>query len=363
MNRPRLPIGTFSLSMQFRCWKLLVAFAALITYANGQITEDVLTRFAMRNVMGGLAIDANGIFYGAVSTYFQRGNVYKLRHLPDGRWVRTTLYSFTGGADGEQPKGNLILDQAGNLYGTTAWGGATGNGVVFELTPTVKVPWIEKVIYAFTSFPDGSGVSSGLIADAAGNFYGTTAFGGLGHGTVFRLKHNGDGTWTESVLYRFTGTTDGIGPSDGLAMDHAGKLLGTTRVGGAHNGGTLFELSPGSNDTWTFRLLHAFCARANCSDGQTPMGVALDSHGDIYGTTNAGGVVFCWAWDMGCGVVYKLTRSQIGSLTFTVLHSFCLAASCLDGARPASSMTLDSAGNLYGTTIVGGNSNQGTAFK
>jgi uncharacterized repeat protein (TIGR03803 family) len=314
--------------------------------------------------MGGLIIDANGTFYGAVGGFtVPHGSVYKLRRLSDGRWVRTTLYSFSGGVDGAYPKGNLILDEAGNLYGTTAWGGATGNGAIFELTPTAQLPWEEKVLYNFSSFPDGAGVSSALIVDGAGNFYGTTAFGGLGHGTVFRLKHNPDGTWTESVLYRFTGATDGNGPSDGLGMDADGNIFGTTFVGGSHNAGTLFELSPGPNDTWTLRLLHSFCAQANCADGQNPTGVVLDARGNIYGMTNTGGIVPCWTFNPGCGIVYQHARGQNGTWTFRILHSFCAEASCLDGARPATTLISDNAGSLYGTTLAGGNANQGTVFK
>jgi uncharacterized repeat protein (TIGR03803 family) len=364
MKRQSFPIPTSHPAKQLVWLRLLGTVLMFASFAHSQDLEQVVTRFTMPNPKGGLIIDANGVLYGAVHSFTSpHGNVYELRHLADGRWIRTTLYSFTGGTDGAYPNGNLILGQDGKLYGTTTWGGATGNGVVFELTPTAAPPWTENVIYSFTNFPDGSGVSAGLIADAAGNFYGTTAFGGVGHGTIFRLKHNPDGTWTESVLYRFTGGTDGNGPQDGLAIDSAGNIFGTTEVGGVQNSGTLYELSPGANDTWNFRVLHTFCEQTNCTDGQGPMGVTVDDQGNLYGTTNAGGIVPCSAWSFGCGVAYQYALGQNGAATFQILHTFCSPGSCLDGARPATPVTLDKAGTLYGTTSVGGNANQGTIFK
>jgi hypothetical protein len=228
--------------------------------------------------------------------------------------------------------------------------------------------WKKTVLYSFVGGAEGANPSAGVISDSAGNLYGTTALGGLGRGTVFELTPGQNDTWIEKVLYSFSGGADGGSPSGGLVIDKAGNLYGTASGGGIGNCesvpcGTIFELSPGINNTWTFHLLYTFCSRVNCRDGGSPLGVTLDSHGNLYGTTQAGGVVPGWWQAAGCGTGYRLSPGKGGSWTFAVLHSFCPKSLCAGGAFPSSRLSFDSVGNLYGVTIVGGNANQGTAFK
>jgi uncharacterized repeat protein (TIGR03803 family) len=273
------------------------------------------------------------------------------------------LHKFTG-LDGDQPYDSLIFDASGNLYGTTRSGAFYGCGVVFKLTPNANGTWTESVLHTFNGvdgcFPWGS-----LTFDAAGNLYGTTS-GSDGTfacpvpcGTVFKLTPNSDGTWTESVLYGFTGGTDGGGPLTGVIFDAAGNLYGTTELGGAFTYfGTVFKLTPNSDGTWTESVLHSF----NKTDGELPYGgLIFDGAGNLYGTTNDAGA-------NGRGVtVFKLTPNWDGGWTESVLHSFCSLNLCADGAAPRSSLIFDAAGNLYGTTVDGGNFNAcedcGTVFE
>jgi len=160
------------------------------------------------------------------------------------------LYKFTGGADGGSPMSNLIFDAAGNLYGTTVYGGTHGDGTVFKLTPKQEGAWKESVLYSFCSLSncdDGASPNAGVIFDAAGNLYGTTTVGGgdthgyNGFGTVFKLTPNSNGRWTETVLHRFY-DHPGANPYAGLIFDAAGNLYGTTRGDGFTTFGTVFEI-------------------------------------------------------------------------------------------------------------------------
>jgi uncharacterized repeat protein (TIGR03803 family) len=196
-----------------------------------------------------------------------------------------TLYSFGAQPDGNYPSANLVFDASGNLYGTTTQGGTNGAGTVFKMTPNAG-QWIKTILYSFCHLqgcPDGSSPYSDLIIDAAGNLYGTTYNGGtywqagsMTGGVVFKLTPQPDGTWTETVLHNFGNGTDGILPQASLVSDKAGNLYGTTTGGGATSPGcsqgcgTVFELSPGSNSQWTEKVLYSFCSQANCVDGMTP---------------------------------------------------------------------------------------------
>jgi uncharacterized repeat protein (TIGR03803 family) len=265
-----------------------------------------------------------------------------------------TLYKFSGGKDGKFPQASLIFDQAGNLYGTTAGGGAHQWGIVFQLVPNLDGSWKENVLHQFTGGNDGGEPLAGLIFDQAGNLYGTTTQGGTcvfkqGCGVVFKLTPKGDGTWTESVIHSFK-YTDGATPTAGVVFDPAGNLYGTTSGGGAHEGaGTVFKLAHNPDGSWTESVLHNFCSRQNCSDGVGPeAGLVFDLVGNLYGTT---------------GKVFKLTPNPDGSWTESVLHSFCSRPNCGDEELPEGSLIFDQAGNLYGTTLLGGVLNQGTVFK
>jgi uncharacterized repeat protein (TIGR03803 family) len=289
----------------------------------------------------GVTVDNSGNLYGTLASGGNNnsGIVYKLSPN-DGTYTETVLYSFTGNDDGGNPESTLILDGAGNLYGTTSAGG-NGYGVVFE----VGQDGSEDVLYAFQGGQDGAMPTGSLVVDEAGNLYGTTGEdGAAGNGTAFELTPNG-GSYTETVLYSFcshANCVDGAAPNGGLAIFN-GTLYGTTSAGGTHAAGTLFEVDP---DTRTESVLYSFCAQPNCADGSSPFAAPIvDGAGNLYGTTAYGGLCAY------CGTVFKLTAD--GSRT--VLHEFCsnAAKDCSDGYQPMSNMVLYK-GNLYGTTSYGG---------
>jgi len=267
------------------------------------------------------------------------------------------LYNFGGvQGDGEQPSGVLIFDAAGNLYGTTRIGGANEWGTVFELTPNGNGTWTEEVLYSFGSQPhDGIEPSGALVFDSAGNLYGTTQSGGTGgFGTVFELTPNGNGSWTESILYSFGSAPDGNGPTGGLIFDAAGNLYGTTQYGGPYAYGTVFELTPNSNGTWAEQILHNF--RGFKTDGRYPRaGLVFDAAGNLYGTTFNGGSTYQY------GAVFEMTPKTGGGWNEGLLHSFI--NNNIDGNYPESKLVLDAAGHLYGTTSLGGPYNGGVVFE
>jgi uncharacterized repeat protein (TIGR03803 family) len=233
-------------------------------------------------------------------------------------------------------------------------GGASDNGVLFKLSPSGT----ETVLYSFCSKPscsDGANPQAGLIADSSGNLYGTTEGGGASSeaGVVFKLSPSG----TETVLYSFCSKpscSDGAFPVAGLIADRAGNLYGTTSGGGAilpgsSGGGVVFKLSPRGTET----VLYSFCSKPSCSDGANPdAGLIADRSGNLYGTTSGGGA-------SSLGVVFKLSPSR----TETVLYSFCSKPSCSDGRDPEAGLIADSSGNLYGTTAAGGASSDGVVFE
>jgi uncharacterized repeat protein (TIGR03803 family) len=258
-----------------------------------------------------------------------------------------TLFVFTVGHDrGIRPRGGLIFDQAGNLYGTTIGGGAHGAGTVFKLTSNGNGTWTQSVLYSFKAGNDGAGPEASMIFDQAGNLYGTTAAGGSSNGgTVFRLTPNGD-TWSESVLYSFPFA---CAPVAGLIFDTDGNLYGTTSAGGAHSSGTVFRLTPSGTES----VLYSFCSLAKCHDGEDPLaGLIFDQSGNLYGTTSHGGA-------FNRGTVFKLTAGG-GHWTASVLHSFTGEN---DGSEPVAGLIFDTAGNLYGTTATGGANVFGVVFK
>jgi uncharacterized repeat protein (TIGR03803 family) len=277
----------------------------------------------------GLIRDAAGNLYGTTqyggnsSCFGGCGTVFKL----DTAGTETVLYTFTGGTDGANPVASLIRDSAGNLYGTTYGGGASNLGTVFKLDTTGT----ETVLHSFTGAPDGANPTAALVRDAAGNLYGTTFAGGLasGTGTVFKL----DATGTETVLHTFSGyPTDGARPTAALIRDAAGNLYGTTSVGGASkfDGGTVFKLDTSGTET----VLYSFC----CIGSGPTAGLLRDAAGNLYGT-NPGLNQFY-------GSVFKLDITG----TVTGLHNFTGS----DGAHPTAGLVRDGAGNLYGTASGAG---------
>jgi len=315
---------------------------------------------------GGLIFDQAGNLYGTTASggASDLGTVFKLTPDSDGRWTEAVIHSFGGGNDGVGPSATLTFDPAGNLYGTTFAGGANSSGTVFQLTPNSDGSWTESVLYAFCSFSncgDGTSPLDSLIFDDAGNLYGTTGAGGSssgcnrGCGTVFKLAPNLDGSWTESVLYSFCsvkGCRDGSVLFAGVIFDQAGNLYGTTYSGGINNSGTVFKLTPNGDGSWTESVLYSFCSVKGCPDGGGPLdGLIFDQAGNLYGTTEFS--------DYG-GLVFQLTPNADGSWKEKVLHNF---KGGRDGTTPYAALTLDGAGNLYGTTWEGGRENAGVVFK
>ena len=337
-------------------------------------TEKVLHTFSGgydgANSRATLIIDAAGNLYGTTTAGgdltacrgFGCGVVFKLSPQSGGTWTETVLYAFVGGTkDGTSPSPNLTFDNAGNLYGTTKFGGSSayctlaypGCGTAFKLSPTSSGPWKETIMRAFSGGNDGAEPGAGLTLDAAGNLYGTTEFGGpQGDGVVYRLSPTSGGRWQETVLYQFgTLSTDGFAPLSMLIFDAAGNLYGTTAEGfGSSSWGTVFELSPTTSFAWQETQLHVFAVTS--TDGIFPgAGVVFDSAGNLWGTTTSS--------LSGPGAVFKLSPSSGGTWaesTFLFNNT--------DGYEPTSGLILDASGNLYGTTVSGGANNAyGVAFQ
>lgn len=298
--------------------------------------------------------DTAGNFYGTTSsggkgcTYIKIGcgTAFKLDRTGKQVW----LHSFKG-TNGEDPFAGLLRDAAGNLYGTTDFGGGTacnnslGCGTAFKLDGSGK----ESVLHKFKGQPDGDTPASLLVQDGRGNLYGTTAYGGInGVGSIFKIENTGK----ETILYSFTGGTDGCYPDAGVILDAAGNLYGITFEGGSSgfcNGyGLVFEL----DTTGTLTVLHSF----DSADGAYPASVLIfDKTGNLYGTTREGGKPECGG--TGCGVVFELSPQSDGSWTEAVLYEFCSLSNCSDGQEPERGpLVRDAAGNLFGTAYFGGTS-------
>jgi uncharacterized repeat protein (TIGR03803 family) len=284
-----------------------------------------------------------------------------------------TLHWFQGGSDGAWPGGGLIADAAGNLYGTTMFGGGNsacgtiekkplGCGTVFEMTRTNDGnTWIETVLYAFQGGSDGREPEGGLVFDSAGNLYGTTSVhNNIGQGTVFQLAPPAQqgGDWTETTIYTFSSYNDGFFPV-GLIIDQQGNLYGENPQG-QNSYGDVFELSPpaAQGKEWTYSVLYEF---GGGSDGYAPLGgLVLGKSGNLYGTTSGGGLD-SWCSD-GCGTVFQLLHPTGKRTAWTerVLYAFTGQD---DGSEPWGGVTFDKKGNLYGTTRYGGQLNAGTVFE
>lgn len=297
--------------------------------------------------MAGLIQGVDGALYGTTWSggAYAAGTVYKITIAG----IETELYSFFGGPDGANPTAGLVQGSDGNFYGTTPIGGSTttgqGQGTVFMVTPA----GVETVLYAFLGSPDGANPYGGLVKGSDGNFYGTTASGGIYNaGTVFRITPAG----SETVLYSFSGSAgDGAQPMAGLAVGSDGNLYGTTKSGGPFTpaGGTVFKITPAGVET----VLHFFSGNGGIPgsvDGAGPIAALIQgSDSNFYGTCASGGESNTY------GVVFKITPSGLAS----VLHSFL---SPPDGAFPEGSLVQGSDGNFYGTTELGGYTS-GAVFK
>jgi hypothetical protein len=403
MKRKQRLVHSSTPSAGGRLLLLCVAIFALVSAASAEWKEKVL--YSFQGIpdgavpIGAVVFDKHGNLYGVTQSggssscrsILQCGTVYKLaRPAKQGDpWTETVLYVFKGNGsnDGASPYGGLVIDDAGNLYGTTGYGGTgdcevlgskLGCGTVFELSPPKEKggAWTESVLYSFPNAKQGLNPSGDLVFDRAGNLYGATYFGGGKGttcdpdyqycGTVFRLsppKKEG-GTWTEKLLYSFKGVAagaqfgDGASPNGGLVLDSNDALYGTTYFGGNNQkgrceggvGGTgcgvVFKLVPPSQagGKWTEALLHRF----NLQDGDNPAaGVVFDRNGNLYGTTTGGP-------QDGGGVIFEMKKASGGetrSWTEDVLYRFSTRSQ--SGYEPEAALIFDASGNLYGTTYVG----------
>jgi uncharacterized repeat protein (TIGR03803 family) len=283
----------------------------------------------------------------------------------------TTLITFCAQVncpDGAGPFSALIADPDGNLFGTTEGGGANGAGTVFEIVKTggghASAPTTLVAFCSLADCADGAYPYAGLIADAAGNLFGTTEGGGAnGAGTVFEIVKTGGGyAAAPTTLVNFCSLADcadGAYPYAGLIADAAGNLFGTTKGGGAHGGGTVFEITKTAGYASAPTTLVNFCALANCADGANPLaGLILDGSGNLFGTTVAGGT------GNNGGTAFEIVKTAGGYASApTTLVSFCSLADCADGAYPYAVLIADPDGNLFGTTEGGGARVGGTVFE
>ncbi len=347
--------GTYNVGTVFR----------LSPNGQGNWTASVLHSFRRDGNDGyypvaGLIFNSAGELYGTTTQGGAHGDgtVFKFTPNANGKWRETVLYSFSysvDGKDGEWPECDLIFDSMGNLYGTTLYGGPDSAGTVFQLVRHGDGSWTENQLHAFGG-KDGYNPYAGVVLDTAGNLYGTTQFGGAGNrGIVFQLSPNGGGSWTERVLHSFIkGSLDGYQPIAGLIVDTAGNLLGTTKRGGRHGDfGTVFKLTLGANGSWQETLLHSF--NNNGKDGFEPSsGLTFDSAGNLYGTTAKGGA------NGGFGTVFKLTPSANGRWSEIILHSF---GDDPGASTPVSDVVFDGSGNLYGPSLGSGQHPLGAIFE
>lgn len=359
-----------------------------LKYASGKWTESVLYSFCPQgncpdgaNPGGSLIFDSAGSLYGATTaggggtqqcssgTWEGCGVVFKLTPSQGGSWTEEVLYAFQINSGGAGPNGGLLFDKAGNIYGTAAAAGnrcgdiyGWGGGVVFELIPGSS-GWSENVLYSFCSqsnCTDGNAPYAGLTWGADGALYGTTAFGGTGFevcvggcGTAFKLTPGSKGKWREKVLHAMKGA-DGAEPVPALTADSQGNLYGTTSLDGAFGFGTVFQLTH-SGGKWRYHVLYNF--KTGSFYGSFATRPVLDRAGNIYGTIWTAGDGNCEG--LSCGLVYKLTPGSKGVWKYSVIHSF----SGSDGGFPSGDLLLDSKGNLYGTTEIGGAAGYGVIFE
>ena len=306
--------------------------------------------------LAGLTMDRAGNLYGTTANggAYNVGVVFRLSRAGSS-WVLKPLYTFTGGADGGYPYSGVVIGPDGGLYGTTNSGGVRNQGTVYRLVPSpavchaVTCPWEETVIHSFPSGGDDGSFPEdygNLVFDHAGNIYGTTELGGFGGGgAVFELSPS-NGGWTESVIWHFV-TQTGYDPFSGLIFDSSGNLYGTTTAAsGAGNYGVVYQLSP-SGSGWTENVLSYIGHPAGAPSG----GVVVDGQGDVFGAAS------CFSGGVDPGEVFELTPSN-GGWAFNVLHTFSGS-----GTGPCDSPTLDAAGNVYGTSSGTGSNSLGEVYK
>jgi uncharacterized repeat protein (TIGR03803 family) len=315
---------------------------------NGPLVAD-----AAGNLYGSTGIGGSGSCGEGCGTVFQLSAPAQ----PGGAWTKTVLYSFQGGSDGAAPESDLIFDAAGNLYGTTLKGGDKGSdGTVFELSPPAQPggAWTETVLYRFQGGDDGEYALPGLIFDQAGNLYGTTVFGGgrQNAGIVFELSPPAQpgGTWTETVLHRFGHRNDGSDPMAGVVLNKKGAVYGTTITG------TVFKLkppAPGQTD-WTEKTIHQFQGGGDA--GSRPCGLITGKQRVLYGVTTLGGS------PANAGTIFQLTPPGPPGEHWKLSNLYSFTGGN-DGGLPCGVLTTDRHGNLYGVALGNGADIPGTVFK
>jgi uncharacterized repeat protein (TIGR03803 family) len=328
-------------------------------------TQTVLYSFQGPSVSDGsspqasLVFDSKGNLYGTTASGGKNsdGTIFKLSPpaTKGGAWTERVLYSFKGGTDGSNPASALIFDTKGNLYGTTPIGGSSNFGTVFELTPNAAgTVWTESILYTFTGLSVGGKPYAGLVFKGT-SLYGTTLDGGAhSQGAVFELTPpvKTGGAWTETVLYSFTGESDGGKPYAGVIFNAAGSLFSTTGSGGSGYG-TVFTLAPPKrgSTTWTESVLYTFGGGPDGSYARS--GVVFDKTGNLYSTTGVG--------SGNSGVVFELSppAKSGGAWTESVLWTFSGGS---DGGDSTAGLAI-SGTTLYGTTSLGGQDGQGTVFE
>lgn len=323
--------------------------------------------------MGRPVLDSAGNLYGNTQNggdyASYAGTVWRLSPKGNGRWSHQELYRFCARLncrDGAYPHGGLIIDTAGNLYGTTSAGGKFDEGVVYKLSSNGdKRRWKITVLHSFCAeqnCTDGqsassdlsyAGEASGAPYDGVSPLFGTTSGGGSQrYGTLFQLTLK-DGRWKHKVIYNFcsqTNCTDGGYPVHTPVVDQAGNVFGTTSSG--H--GLVYKVSSADQKIWTETVIYTFCQRPNCTDGNGSGPMTIDSTGALAGVTGGGGTgASCLgSFDGGCGTIFRISLNGERP-SETVLYSFCQQTDCADGASP-DSIQLDPDGNLLGTTYYGG---------
>jgi uncharacterized repeat protein (TIGR03803 family) len=349
-----------------------------LTNSGGTWTESIIHTFVPGsgdgiNPYGNLIIDSAGNLYGTTefgglscSGFFCGvGTVYKLSPAGGGLWTETILYNFQAPGDGIYPEAGLTMDSAGNLYGTTGFGGNTticntlGCGTVFELSPGSGGTWTEHILYTFEDGADGGEPGSGVVFDKTGNLYGTGAVGGdvtcnppYGCGLVYELSPSGGGSWTETAIHNFENNIGGSFPSTGVAIDNLGNLYGNM-LGGANGDGYAYKMSPQTGGGFKFTSLYSF----DGTHGSEPYGTPMVAGGIVYGPLLDGGGDNA-SCTQGCGGIYRLAPSGSG-----VGFSFLGFGTSPKGANPKGSLMQDPSGNLYGTTTFGGAHGDGTVFE
>lgn len=332
--------------------------------SGGNWRETVLYSFTGGNdggyPQGGVTVGAAGVLYGAAKAGGASGMGVVFALTPPGAggaWTEAAIYSFSG-SDGSTPYAEPVVDQDGVLYGATELGGASNYGAVYELSPGQGGAWTETLLHSFASGNDGAFPYAALSRDASGNLYGTTAAGGANQkGIVFELAPPAQlgGAWTETILHTFKGS-DGAYPYAGVAIGPNGSLYGSTPGGVGSSFGTVFELTPPlTGKTWTQTILQQFNAGRN---GGAPHAVpAFGPDGTLLGTTLGGGSAPAWT---GYGVVFELVPPATGNTwTETLLYTF---KGKNDGGDPDAALVPAPGGVFYSTTLRGGAHGAGTVF-